>query len=308
MRKKYKLLFYLILILIYILMNLYLFIPKGTIDDVGSIDLFMCKKTNCSFLLTTLIEKSNDVKCAFYDLGEPAVLKSLNQNKVETLLFEDNYQKNSNYSFLEVGSDGLMHHKFCIFDEKIVLTGSWNPTTKETYLNDNYVLIIVSEKISDAYLDEFNKVKTGKTNSGNYKFNLSGTKVDLCFSPQGNCEKLFIENILEAKKEIKFLAFTFTSKPIADAMLSSNISISGIMEKTRISQYSVNKLLPNVTLDNNKYTMHEKAFIIDDDKVILGSYNPTNGANTINDENVLVIESTKFNQMMREEFDRILMY
>ncbi|MGE0792585.1 MAG: phospholipase D-like domain-containing protein [Candidatus Woesearchaeota archaeon] len=294
-------LIYLILILLYIFLIYYFFnfqtsINTKRIDDIGSINLYFCQQTNCANILVELINNSKDIKCAFYDLGEPTVLNAL--NKTNTLIFNENYEGN----FTPVTSKGLMHHKFCVFDEKIVLTGSWNPTIRGTYYNDNLVLLIVSKEISKAYLNEYNKLLKNKKHQANYLFNLSGNLIDLCFSPEGNCESLIINEIKKAKKQIKFLTFTFTSQKIAEAILNQNISHSGVIEKTKISQYTV-KL--NYTLDTNKYNMHHKSFIIDEDVVILGSYNPTQSANTQNDENLLVIRSIKLNELMKKEFERI---
>jgi phosphatidylserine/phosphatidylglycerophosphate/cardiolipin synthase-like enzyme len=55
--------------------------------------------------------------------------------------------------------------------------------------------------------------------------------------------------------------------------------------------------------------MHEKMIIMDDRTLIVGSYNPTKNANTLNDENLLIIRNNKelltkaigeFNRIMNE--------
>jgi phosphatidylserine/phosphatidylglycerophosphate/cardiolipin synthase-like enzyme len=69
----------------------------------------------------------------------------------------------SRYEFLEFqgadvrfdNSSGKMHHKVFIIDEKIVITGSMNPTASGDNRNDENILIIYSEEIASEYLDEF---------------------------------------------------------------------------------------------------------------------------------------------------------
>lgn len=301
---------YIFLIIIYIFVLAYWYYPiqanSKIISDAGKIDIYLCQEINCSFILTQLIEKSNESKCVFFDLNEPNVVNTLiqasNNKNNEILLFKDNFKQEFENKFISVNSKGLMHHKFCVFDKQIILTGSWNPTIRGTYHNDNLIVLIYSSQISKAYLNEFKRIKTGKTTQSNYKFNLSGSIIDLCFSPQGNCEKLIIETILNAKNEIKFLTFTFTSQNIANTILNKNISYYGVIEKSQKSKYTVDL---TYSFDTNKYNMHHKTFIIDDDIIITGSYNPTKGANEKNDENLLVIENNELNTIMKKEFNRI---
>jgi len=303
-----KKIFWILIAIIYVILLFYIFSPERIQTDSGKIDLFFCQKTNCSSIIVQLIQQAQNIKCVFYDLDEPNVLIALNQPKVETLIFKENYEG----LFTPVTSKGLMHDKFCVFDEKIVLTGSWNPTMRGTYYNDNNVILIYSKKISEAYLKEFERIKTGKSHKGNYQINLSGTYVQLCFSPIGNCEEKIISTLSEAKQEILFLTFTFTSEKIGEILISKfkeNVEVTGVFEKSKISQYSVYSDLKNlgmkVYLDENKYNMHHKLFLIDGEVLIIGSYNPTKSANTVNDENTLIIQNKNMAYKIQEEFSRI---
>jgi len=307
---------YISLLLIYCLFMFSYFYFQNNIEDEGSLKLFFCRETNCSMVLTTLIENSKEVKCVFYDLDEPNIISSLDYNNVSTLIFDENFEKDNlqtHSSFKSVSSKGLMHHKFCTFDGKITLTGSWNPTDRCTYYNDNLILLIFSEKIAEIYGDEFEKLATGKKHNSNYKIKLSGIPIQICFSPEGNCEALISKTLLNANESIKFLAFTFTSNPLKDIILaknqSENVFVEGVFEKTKITRYSAynwfqNESL-NVYLDKNSYTMHEKVFIVDDYISIIGSYNPTASANDKNEENLLVIEDKNISLLLNKEFQRI---
>jgi len=55
--------------------------------------------------------------------------------------------------------DILMHNKFCIIDDEILITGSYNYTYKAEYSNkENVLLIQENKKIIDDYITEFNKL------------------------------------------------------------------------------------------------------------------------------------------------------
>ena len=51
--------------------------------------------------------------------------------------------------------------------------------------------------------------------------------------------------------------------------------------------------------------MHHKVFIIDGKTVITGSFNPTEGGDKRNDENILIIRDEGIAQKFREEFEQI---
>ena len=60
-----------------------------------------------------------------------------------------------------------------------------------------------------------------------------------------------------------------------------------------------------VMTDGNKYTMHHKVIIIDDATVITGSFNFTKSADTVNDDNVLIIDNPAVARLYLDEFDRL---
>ncbi len=65
------------------------------------------------------------------------------------------------YQSVEVVKDGNknnMHHKVFIIDERVVVTGSFNPTAGGDRRNDENVLIIEDEKIAKLFVEEFWRV------------------------------------------------------------------------------------------------------------------------------------------------------
>ncbi|WP_299754971.1 phospholipase D-like domain-containing protein [uncultured Chloroflexus sp.] len=59
---------------------------------------------------------------------------------------------------LEDGNCYTMHHKVIIIDERIVITGSYNFTTRAERTNDENLLIIDDPKLAAEYLAEFERV------------------------------------------------------------------------------------------------------------------------------------------------------
>jgi phosphatidylserine/phosphatidylglycerophosphate/cardiolipin synthase-like enzyme len=305
-----------IFIIIYCLIISFLYAPDillfKTHQDQGWVLPVFCQEYDCSQTLRSLLFNAT-AHCTFYDLKEPLLIQTLAQEKnVKTLLYKDNIHEEVNFS-VPVTSRGLMHHKFCIINSTYVYTGTWNPTHRGTYLNDNYMVLVSSQKLAQWYNDVWMHVYDRKKSAPPpLQLDLSGTKILALSCPQHSCEDNVIKALSQAKEFVHVLAFSFTSRPVADQLITlhnNNVSVQVLFERTRVSQYTRNKLLENagvqVLYDNNPYTMHEKLFIIDNQTIIVGSYNPSQNANTRNDENILIITNPQLAQTFDKEFYRI---
>lgn len=120
---------------------------------------------------------------------------------------------------------------------------------------------------------------------------------DVCFTPSQDCTNLIVKTISAAKKSIFVQAYSFTSAPIAKALVEAKkkgIEVKVILDKSQFSdQYSSAKFLKNSQIpvwnDNSVSIAHNKVMILDDQTVITGSFNFTKAAQFRNAENVLVI-------------------
>lgn len=54
--------------------------------------------------------------------------------------------------------DGLMHHKFCVIDKEVVITGSYNWTYYAETRNVENILITNDKKVVDQFAQEFNRL------------------------------------------------------------------------------------------------------------------------------------------------------
>ena len=61
------------------------------------------------------------------------------------------------------GNPNAMHHKVFIIDEKVVVTGSFNPSNNGDYHNDENIVIIEDEGIAKEFVEEYYKIKEKST-------------------------------------------------------------------------------------------------------------------------------------------------
>ena len=294
---------------------------KAIYESSPKPEAYFCPKDNCGNILAGIIRNANDsAYCAFYDLELKSVIGALvnKSREIEVKVVIDSDNANNLVKGENVRYDDkmqLMHNKFCIIDSKIVITGSFNPTNNDNYNNNNNMLVIHSGTLAANYKTEFDELWGGSFGSGqqtkNQEVYINGRKIENYFCPEDNCADKVISAIKDAKSSIQFMAFSFTHEGIADALLSKgNIEVRGIFDSGQSSnKYSQLKRLKefgmDVKKDSGKYKLHHKVFIIDNQTVITGSFNPTENGNKNNDENLLIIHDKVIASMYLDEFDSL---
>ena len=119
------------------------------------------------------------------------------------------------------------------------------------------------------------------------------------FSPNGGCTEAVVKEITAAKTTILVQAYSFTSVPIAKALVDANkrgVQIQVILDKSQRSEkYSSADFILHagipIFIDAKHAIAHNKIMVIDGATVITGSFNFTKAAETGNAENLLVIRS-----------------
>lgn len=211
----------------------------------------------------------------------------------------------------------LMHNKFMIIDNKVVITGSMNfSKTGLSGFNSNAVFIIDSGEIAKIYEDEFGQMLNGKFHglktSHKNNFNLSGIKIGIFFSPT---DKTIVNNIIplieNAQNYIYIPAFIITHDNMSRALINAKqrgVDVKLIIDATNVnSAKSKVKALRTagipVKVENYAGKIHSKSIIIDDKYIIAGSMNFTNSGENKNDENSLIIEDSKLAKHYRGFFE-----
>jgi phosphatidylserine/phosphatidylglycerophosphate/cardiolipin synthase-like enzyme len=217
--------------------------------------------------------------------------------------------------------ESLMHNKFAVIDHQEVWSGSMNFTINDAYKNNNNLIRIHSLKLAEDYTSEFEEMFTqdqfGQGSPANTLYpslTVAGTHLELYFSPDDGVATHLIARIQEAQHSIHFLAFSFTSDDIADAILGraqAGVTVSGVFEADQVDstlggEYSrLHDAGLDVRLDSNPHNMHHKVMIIDEQVVVTGSYNFSANAEKRNDENVLIIDNPALARQFEEEFEEI---
>jgi len=132
------------------------------------------------------------------------------------------------------------------------------------------------------------------------QFRSTGT-VDVYFSPRGGATDAVVRVIASAGSEILVQAYSFTSVPIAKALLDARrrgVRIEVILDKSqRRERYSSADFLVHggipTYIDARHAIAHNKIMIIDRNTLITGSFNFTKAAEEKNAENLLVIRHNK---------------
>ena len=127
----------------------------------------------------------------------------------------------------------------------------------------------------------------------------NNTPAKVYFSPNGGCTQAIIKAIDNANMEILVQAYSFTSAPIAKALINAKkraVSVEVILDKSqRKEKYTSATFLANskipTHIDDKHAIAHNKVMIIDKETVITGSFNFTKAAEEKNAENLLIIKS-----------------
>lgn len=212
----------------------------------------------------------------------------------------------------------LMHDKFMILDSQIVWTGSWNYTINDTYRNNNSAIVLRSARAVEYYQAEFDEMFTGRTfgprspatNSGT--FTLQGVNIGVYFAPENAVNNVISQTLATARSSIRFMAFSFTLDDVAAVIqdrYGEGVAVQGIFETTG-SEQPASELTPllcagmEMRQDGNSYFLHHKVFIIDEQTVMVGSFNFSDSATTSNDENLIVIQDATIAALYTQEFQR----
>jgi len=122
---------------------------------------------------------------------------------------------------------------------------------------------------------------------------------EVYFSPKGGCTEAVVRTISEARQTILVQAYSFTSAPIAAALVAASrkgVRVEAVLDKSnKTGKYSeadflVNSRIPT-WIDERHAIAHNKVMVIDNSTVITGSFNFTKAAEESNAENLLILRS-----------------
>ena len=223
---------------------------------------------------------------------------------------------------IEVKDDNrsaLMHNKFWIFDNQILWTGSTNITVNGIFKQNNNVIVLRSPEVAAIFEREFQEMWSGQFGArapstlNNQWAILDGTPIQVIFSAEDNALANLIALVADSQTSIRFLAFSFTDYPLAQAMIDrskAGVEVKGVFE-TFGSSGDRSELktfwcagLP-VRQDGNGSFLHDKIIIIDNSIVVTGSLNYSTNADESNEENVVIVDNAEIAALYLQEFDKL---
>jgi len=136
--------------------------------------------------------------------------------------------------------------------------------------------------------------------------------VEVYFSPNNGATNAIVREIDRARSEILVQAYSFTSAPIAKALIKAHrrgVKVQAILDKSQKTQkYSSASFLTNsgipTYIDDKHAIAHNKIILIDRAVVITGSFNFTKAAEEKNAENLLIIRSKELAKPYLENWQR----
>ncbi len=314
------------------------------LDNVDYIKLYKLPKDADAYYGTILslinnADKSIYIAVAYFQEGHPgdpgtisAALVDAKNRGVDVRVIIDNATNNlAVYQYLE--SNGvdiindssindathIMHDKFMIVDNKIVVVATVNFITQDFYQNNNTAILINSSTIAYFYTQEFLHMwNNGNGRFGEYKtddhsfiafinYNTRTIVFEGYFGPQYYGDWVRIPNTIagyinRTTSDVYFAAYIFTTSgwvtSIYDTIISAydtGKTVRGVFDESmnvdspgkRLYWFLDNKV--PVAIDNHPYLMHAKLFVVDNSTAVIGSWNPTTSATLNHDENILII-------------------
>jgi cardiolipin hydrolase len=133
------------------------------------------------------------------------------------------------------------------------------------------------------------------------------------FSPGESCRHAIIDQLINARYQLKICVFTISDDQITRAIIAAHkrgipIQIISDNEKSFDKGSDIELLSKEgipIRLDITTNHMHHKFMVTDERSLLTGSYNWTSSAAKFNHENILITREPVSVQSFLEEFDRL---
>ena len=296
-----------------------------------------CSSNICQEILNQINLANESIDIAIYGYSkvpiiEEALKRALNRGVKIRLVYDmDAKGKNiypdtqdlieliklNNNDGLSKEAQNIMHNKFYIFDDKLVITGSANLShTDMSGYNSNSIIVLDSKEIAKIYKNEFDQMFSGKFHNEkalneNQKLSLENHRIEIYFSPQDkSLANAVIPLIKKAKSYIYIPTFVLTEKRVTEELIKAKqrgVDVRIIMDalNASIKHTKHNELRTKgvlVKTENYAGKMHSKSMIVDDKYTIIGSMNFSNSGENKNDENLVLIENSEISKIYKEFF------
>ncbi|MFA6317256.1 MAG: phospholipase D-like domain-containing protein [Elusimicrobiota bacterium] len=253
--------------------------------------------------------------------AKPIIAKLLAETRIETRVLSG------------LGDYGLMHNKIALFDGKVVKTGSFNWSSaaeKSNFENAVFSDEAARVEVFSAYFDWVwslagppDAPRPPPTPEGpppadaspGVEFHSARFPVAV-FSPQGGAVGRVLDAIRLSRDSIDVAMFSFTSKPLAEALVerhAAGVRVRVVMDRKQSrSPHSVLAFLnasgvPVFVMDGKTKSgvLHHKFAVFDGAMVEAGSYNWTANGEYNSFENAAFLADPRDAAVFKAEFERL---
>ena len=221
------------------------------------------------------------------------------------------------------GAGAIMHHKYFVFDNAAVWSGSTNASDSGTGgYNANLVTVVRDARVAQRYTTEFEGMWVrGEYHSykpaldGPWRYDVGdGVQLQVLFSPQHKpITKAILPLLKKAHSRIDVAVFFLTHKGITKELIRAHrrgVKVRVILDATAAKNgYTKHELLRAagipLKIEHWGGKMHMKSAVVDDDYVITGSMNWTSAGEGGNDENTIIIHSAAHAEQYARFFDTL---
>lgn len=133
-----------------------------------------------------------------------------------------------------------------------------------------------------------------------------GGSVQVRFSPRGGAAEAVVRELDGARKTVRVQAYSFTSQPIAKALVEAKkrgVDVEIVVDKSQRGEryteadFTANQGIPTY-VDSKHAIAHNKIMLIDGETILTGSFNFTKAGEESNAENLLILKG--FPDLMRQ--------
>jgi len=229
-----------------------------------------------------------------------------------------------------------MHNKIAIIDADYadlatVIGGSCNWTTENLNNDYNNTIIFQDQSLARGYRIEFEEMwgsntmtpngldsKFGPNKSVNTpkKYLIGGAPIEVYFSPSDNTTQAILTTVMSANTNLEFALLAFTRDDLGAAVIDRHndffTNVRGIIEQTSgtgneyeilieqgVEVYSHQGVTGQI---HHKYAIVDHSNLDSNPTVLTGSHNWSASAETVNDENTMVIHDARIANLFYQEF------
>lgn len=206
------------------------------------------------------------------------------------------HRLSKNIKYVKRDTDGIMHLKILVIDDKETWIGSANMTGESLRMHGNLVAVIASPSVAQVVKQKADSMinRSYFSGSSRHDFIVGGQRLELWFTPdESNGPRRIMELIRNSKTQLQIAMFTWTRFDFAKEVINAHrrgVAAEVILDRNS-GQGAGKEVVDMFTaadvpvfLSQGNALLHYKMMYIDDNTLVNGSANWTRSAFYRNDD------------------------